>query len=558
MAAILSTLLAIMVFVAAREMFGDLAALLALSLFTFDPNFLAHGSYVTTDMGACLTTLFAVYAFYRVVKRLSIIRIIALGLAVGLALTAKFTGIFIVPILLLISLLELWWRRAEAEEDANSATARQMVAALATASAIGFACIWAIYRFRYSARPDGLQLNPLTAAYLQQLTSPISRGAISWVAHHHLLPEAYLYGLADTKISAASLPSYLFGHLTDGASRWYYPAALVIKSTLPFLILLLAAAIALVSRRWKVRREVIFLAVPPLVLFVIASTSDIGIGFRHLFPIFPLLYILIAGCAASFVRYNKKFAYAVGVLLLWQVVDSFAARPGLLAYANEAWGGPSKTHLYLADSNTDWGQQLRYIKRYLDDHPGQPCYFAYFEQGAADFRDYGIRCRVLPTGSGAWTGIGSMHFGTDPHVSGLVLVSDGVIAGADIPGKMNPYASFRQVQPSAVIDRGVYVFEGNFKLSAAAALEHVASAGRLQQAAQYDAALGEAKEARTLDPESATAWKAEGDALEMLHRSAEAQAAYQSALHAGELDPVFAKELVAELKKKTGSTGATR
>ena len=36
MAAILSTLLAIMVFVAAREMFGDLAALLALSLFTFD------------------------------------------------------------------------------------------------------------------------------------------------------------------------------------------------------------------------------------------------------------------------------------------------------------------------------------------------------------------------------------------------------------------------------------------------------------------------------------------------------------------------------------------
>ena len=103
------------------------------------------------------------------------------------------------------------------------------------------------------------------------------------------------------------------------------------------LILLLAAAIALVSRRWKVRREVIFLAVPPLALFVIASTSDIGIGFRHLFPIFPLLYILIAGCAASFVRYNKKFAYAVGVLLLWQVVGSFAARPGLLAYANEAW-----------------------------------------------------------------------------------------------------------------------------------------------------------------------------------------------------------------------------
>ena len=28
-------------------------------------------------------------------------------------------------------------------------------------------------------------------------------------------------------------------------------------------------------------------------LFIIASTSDIGIGFRHLLPIFPTLYILI-------------------------------------------------------------------------------------------------------------------------------------------------------------------------------------------------------------------------------------------------------------------------
>ena len=42
-----------------------------------------------------------------------------------------------------------------------------------------------------------------------------------WVSRHHLLPEAYIYGLADTKISAASLPSYLFGHLTHRASRWY-------------------------------------------------------------------------------------------------------------------------------------------------------------------------------------------------------------------------------------------------------------------------------------------------------------------------------------------------
>src|SRR5262249_15907583 len=154
--------------------------------------------------------------------------------------------------------------------------------------------------------PANLSLNPLTGQYLQELTSPLSRGVMVWVSQHRLLPEAYIYGLADTKISAASLPSYLFGHLTHKASRWYYPAALSIKSTLPFLILLGISLAALITRRWRVTREILVLGVPPVVLFIIAATSDIGIGFRHLFPIYPMLYILIAGCASYLVKQNHK------------------------------------------------------------------------------------------------------------------------------------------------------------------------------------------------------------------------------------------------------------
>src|SRR6202042_2265894 len=135
---------------------------------------------------------------------------------------------------------------------------------------IGFLFIWMIYRFRYDARPSTLSLHPGTDQFLQELTSSLSRSIMLWVSKHHLLPEAYIYGLADTKISAASLPSYLFGHLTHQASRWYYPAALAIKSTLPFLILLSITIIALISKRWRIRRDVIVLAVPPAVLFIIA------------------------------------------------------------------------------------------------------------------------------------------------------------------------------------------------------------------------------------------------------------------------------------------------
>jgi hypothetical protein len=412
--------------------------------------------------------------------------------------------------------------------------------------------VWMIYRFRFAARPANLSLDPATTQYMQELSSPLSRSVMLWVAKHHLLPEAYLYGLADTKISAASLPSYLFGHLTHQASRWYYPAALTIKSTLPFLILLVVTIVALASGRWRIRREAIVLMVPPAVLFVIASTSDIGIGFRHLMPIFPMLYILIAGCAVHLVNENRKLAYVVGALLIWQIGTSELSRPGLVAYANEAWGGPSKTHLYLTDSNTDWGQQLRLVKKYLDEHPNEPCYFAYFEQGPVDFRDYGVRCQVLPTGSGSWTGMPSLRFGSNPNVSGLVLVSDGVLAGADIPGKTNPYAHFQTLRPDAVIDRAVYVYKGQFNLGPAAAIEHVEGSATLLAQGQAQDALAEAELAKRLDPESATAWEAEGDALQALGRPADAQAAYRNALQASELDPVFQKELVMALRKKSG------
>jgi hypothetical protein len=263
-----------------------------------------------------------------------------------------------------------------------------------------------------------------------------------------------------------------------------------------------------------------------------------------------MFYILIAGCVAHLVNEHRKLVYAFGVLLLWQIGTSELSRPGLVAYANEAWGGPAKTHLYLTDSNTDWGQQLRYVKAYLDEHPNEPCYFAYFAQGPVDFRDYGVRCEVLPTGSGSWTGMNSFRFGSNPSVSGLILISDGVLAGADIPGKTNPYAQFQSVHANAVIDRGVYVYDGSFHLGPAAALEHVEGSGTLLVQSRAAEALAEAELALRLDPASATGWVADGDALEALGRSAEARAAYRSALQAPELDPMFQNDLVETTRRK--------
>ncbi|HME36274.1 MAG TPA: glycosyltransferase family 39 protein, partial [Candidatus Sulfotelmatobacter sp.] len=78
-ASLLTVLLAVLVFFAAREMFGTGAAFLALTLIVFDPNLLAHGALVTTDAGLSCFLFASIYAFYRYVKEPSALRLLVAG-----------------------------------------------------------------------------------------------------------------------------------------------------------------------------------------------------------------------------------------------------------------------------------------------------------------------------------------------------------------------------------------------------------------------------------------------------------------------------------------------
>jgi thioredoxin-like negative regulator of GroEL len=144
-----------------------------------------------------------------------------------------------------------------------------------------------------------------------------------------------------------------------------------------------------------------------------------------------------------------------------------------------------------------------------------------------------------------------MRFGDDPNVSGTVLISDGVVAGADIPGNGNPYAKFGSMQPAAVIDRGVYVYNGQFDLGPAAALEHLRAAKEF--AARHDPsnAMREARIAEKLDPNNPEAHALLGDALAATGDVTAAQTEYSEALRSSELDPVFQKDLLIQLQAKT-------
>src|ERR1041384_235448 len=222
-AAILTLLTALVVFFGTREMFGTGAAFIALTLVTFDPNLLAHGALITTDVGLACFMFLSVYMFYRFVKSPSALRLIVAGMSVGLVLAVKHTGLLVLPILFLLTLCELFGAN-------RGRRALKLIGALALSMLIGWVVLWSTYRFRYDARPNGLLLNPPLAAYIEGL-KPYEAWPIRMAARFHLLPESYLYGLADVKLTAnyytSSVPGKVYAH-----NVWFYfPVAFLIKST---------------------------------------------------------------------------------------------------------------------------------------------------------------------------------------------------------------------------------------------------------------------------------------------------------------------------------------
>lgn len=533
-AMVFTVLLALVGFLTAHEMFGTGAAFIALALVVFEPNLLAHGAMVTTDAGLACFLLATIYAFYRYVKAPSIWRIGLVGLVAGLAAATKHSAILLLPMLVLLAITELLRRRSDSKPDATAmpeTTGKQALrlgASIVAVVAIAFVILWAVYGFRYAARPVGLQINPPLTEAVQGL-KPIEARGILALAHWHLLPESYLYGLADVRAVANFMPSYVFGNVYAHGVWFYFPVAFVIKSTLALLVLLLLAIVAIATAKLRGWREILFLTIPPLIYLLVSMGSHLNIGARHILLVFVFASILAAGAAWAFIRADRRWVYPIGTLLLFHVVSSAHAFPtSYMAYSNELWGGPSATYKYLTDSNTDWGQELIGTKKYLDQRGIKNCWFAYTVDPGIRPSGYGIPCRPLPTPDTNWFG---EQIDTPPVIEGPVLISHLTLTGYELGSNvLNPYRDFQKLRPTAVIEHGVFVFDGTFSVPLASALGHVRRAWHLYGHQQFDEALVEAQAAKALAPDAMQTQMVLGNVLTAVHRSAEAHAAYEKAL----------------------------
>lgn len=450
------------VFHLAWTWFGPLAAGIAALLLAVEPNLTAHGPLVTTDMALATTTMLTVALAWRYLQRPSMVRLVLLGLALGLALASKHSAVFVPAIVMLaFALVPLVGR------DDTAANGYQRFGGWAGACLISILMLWAMYGFRYRALPDATRPGFDNAAAIAPVTPPgsVTGRALSAVVKYHVLPESYVAGLIYVKANA-SRETYVFGRQLTSGVWYYFPLTILIKTSVTVLVLVLVSWLTV--GLWRAYpRELLMLWLPGVVFVVAGVASGMNLGVRHILPVYPCLVIAAAAGAAYWASRSRVALVILGGLIAWQAVSYLHAFPNEIAYANELWGGPRQLHRYLGDSNVDWGQSVYQVRDYVAKRGISECWIAWF--GARKPEAVGIPCQSL-AGPAFLEATDSVLPPVVPEkFDGTVLISAQLV-----DYDLHPYGSFLRREPGDVIDGGVLVYEGSFDLPEVAAERRVA------------------------------------------------------------------------------------
>lgn len=394
----LSILLGWAIYRFARRLFGAAGGLLALALWVLDPNVVAHSGLVTTDIAIALFIFLSVVALWGWIESPSPRRLILLGLAVGGGFASKYTAVWLAPILGAVAI---------ALVAADDATPGRLLAR-GTAPRVG--------------RPRRLAV--LAAAGLVAAAIAV---VVLLLSYRVVQIEWWFTGLDRTLFhSVTGHRAYLAGRVSETGWWYYFPLAWALKTPPGIMALVLATVVAAIAGRRARARDEIVLWVPVAVTLALVMIWKVNIGLRHLLPIYPFLYVaagrlvwrpaggaglpagggvpggggeaagrgLPAGHAAPAGRLAVAgIAFALGAAA-WETV---AIAPYHLAYFNRFAGGPARGHEWLLDSNLDWGQAHRALKRYLDSENVPMIYCGF--NGNSDPWYYGVRYQYAP-GSG--------------------------------------------------------------------------------------------------------------------------------------------------------------
>ena len=436
-----------LIFVFARKLFGETAALIAVALYVLEPTVLAHGRVVHTDVPAALAYLLFFFALHKYSEAPGTKRALILGLVCALALLTKFSMLVLVPVLAvyLLARLIIYWRDRKQRTQilVHSALITELVLFLVNAA-------------YYFQRP-ALEASDVRWVAMK---SPALLGFVTTFVRlaSYLVPTYYLFGVYNIELhNHFGHATSLLGQYSDLGWWYYFPVAFALKTTIPFLLLAIAglgwSVWRFVRRDWRF----LWIVVPVGIYLAISLTSHINIGIRHFLPVYPFLFIAGGALLAQLLKARRTLGIAVSVVLFgcmgFEAVRTF---PNYTPYMNQL--ASSHPHwYYLSDSNVEWGDDVNALADYLKAR-GETKVSAALSAGWSTLGRYGVDYLdmvSLPPDKmpeTRYVAIGASF------LNGSLIPGDENVIGRRYFERTNLFARYRNRKPEAVFGGSIYLF----------------------------------------------------------------------------------------------------
>ena len=457
---VLALLLGLLVFAWTRKRRDRLTAILALFLFAFGPNLIAHAGLATTDLAVTAFSFASVAALWFYLQRPSWPRLALAGAALGGALLSKYTAGLLV---LLVPILLAFGASKDQPRLPRPFLLRRAPATILATLGLGLIA-WLVLLLGYSWDHCFEPLSAFTfkSGWWQGLQAALP----GWLPLP--FPRQLIEGLDLQSFDIARpWPIYLLGRLSTRGSRYYQLVVLLYKLPLSLIIILALGLLSLILHKILAKKPgaqtfwsgnlwwTLFPAAAWVAALSFLGSSQFGV--RLLIPAIPFLQLFAADTLAAMlgstgIPFRKRstgiLARSTGILacalLTWYAASTLLAFPFYISYFNELAGGPfnpHRGHEILLDSNLDWDQDWLRFARAQEQNHWEPLHYAQF--GVIEPEAYGVKGEPL---------------GCEP-VEGYVAISVNLVHGMDPihrQGLCYTWLSFRQ--PLAKMDSSIWVF----------------------------------------------------------------------------------------------------
>lgn len=448
----LTVALGLLIFRFARELFGPLAAVLAVTLFALEPTVLAHGRVVQTDIPAAFGFLLFFFMSRRYVLDRSFKRAAWLGFAAALAVLTKFSMLLVGPVIVIYFAVVI----SKALKKGRRWTSD--IAHLGMITLVSVVTINAAYFFQHRG------LGPADVQWIQA-TFPKSAGSLTLLTSSlsHLVPVDFVLGiLYQIWHNAQGHPAGFLGMYSRTGWWYYFPVAFTLKTTIPFLVL------SLVALGWGAfhalkKRDVdyLWMLVPFVVYTVFVLLSHIDIGVRYYLPAYSFLFILGGALLASLLK-SRRVAWVGMVvaiaLMCWIGIEAVRAFPDHMSYMNQI-ASRHPHWWYLSDSNVEWGDDTPALAAYLRAR-GETRVRANFLGDFILLHHYGVQPLVMANATGE-----------EPEKTRYVAIGASYLNGSTVPEvltlagrpateseRVNFFDKYRRRTPEAVFGGSIYLY----------------------------------------------------------------------------------------------------